>query len=291
MSGNVALPVKNDPQWTKVITAKKRLLDLHLKDVWNYRYLIKMFIKRDFITQYKQTILGPIWYLVQPLITAFMYMFVFGKMANVGTDGIPYILFYFSGTMLWTYFTSCLTSCSTTFTTNQNIFGKVYFPRLTSPIATCGFHIIKLAMQFILLVFIFLYYMFIQKVHINITIWALTFPLIVLWVGLLGGSIGLFVSSLTTKYRDLNLLLTFGIQLAMYATPVVYPLSEIPEKFSWLAYVNPMCAPIEFFRIAFYGAGHLEPSMIITSLGVTLFLCFFGLILFSRNERNFVDVI
>ena len=282
---------RQDEQWDKIITAKKRLLDLHLRDVWDYRYLIKMFIKRDFVVAYKQTILGPIWYLVQPLITAFMYMFVFGQMAQVGTDGIPHILFYFAGTMLWTYFTSCLLSCAETFTANQAVFGKVYFPRLTSPIATCGFHIIKLLIQFLLLAVLFLYYLFIQKAPVHISLWALTFPLIVIWIGLLGGSLGLIISSLTTKYRDLKLLLTFGIQLAMYATPVVYPISEIPSRFSWLAYANPMCAPIEFFRIAFYGAGNLAPSMIITSIAMTFVFVFFGLILFTKNERNFVDVI
>ncbi len=282
---------KDEIQWTKIITAKHKLLDLHLRDVWTYRYLIKMFIKRDFITQYKQTILGPLWYLVQPLITAFMYMFIFGKMAKVGTDGVPFILFYFAGTMLWTYFTSCLDSCSKTFTNNQNVFGKVYFPRLTSPIATCGFHIIKLLMQFMLLAAIFLYTVLIQKQYISISWLAITFPLIVLWIGLLGGSLGLIISSLTTKYRDLNILLTFGIQLGMYATPVVYPLSELPEKFKWLAYANPMCAPIEFFRVAFYGAGSLDSSVLLTSIGMTIVLAFFGLVLFTRNERNFVDVI
>ena len=289
---NTALAEKNnDQQWDKVITAKKRLLDLHLRDVWDYRYLMKMFIKRDFVVAYKQTILGPIWYLVQPLITAFMYMFIFGQMAKVGTDGIPHILFYFAGTMLWTYFTSCLTSCAATFTQNQSVFGKVYFPRLTSPIATCGFHIIKLAIQFLLLAVLFVYYVFFQKAPVHISWYAFLFPFIILWIGALGGSLGLIVSSLTTKYRDLNLLLTFGIQLAMYATPVVYPLSEIPARFSWLAYANPMCAPIEFFRIAFYGAGHLAPSMILTSLGMTFAFVFFGLVLFTKNERNFVDVI
>jgi len=278
-------------QWDKVITAKKRLFDLHLRDVWDYRYLIKMFIKRDFVVAYKQTILGPIWYLIQPLITAIMYMFVFGQMAKVGTDGIPHILFYFAGTMLWTYFTSCLTSCAATFTQNQAVFGKVYFPRLTAPVATCGFHIIKLAIQFLLLIAIYIYSYFFLKAPIHLSFYALLFPFIIIWIGALGGSLGLIVSSLTTKYRDLNLLLTFGIQLAMYATPVVYPISEIPERFNWLAYVNPMCAPIEFFRIAFYGAGHLEPSMIITSIVMTIVLTFFGLILFTKNERNFVDVI
>ncbi len=291
MKKNTVSATIENQSWTKVITAKKRLLDLHLRDVWDYRYLIKMFVKRDFIVTYKQTVLGPLWYLVQPLITAIMYTFIFGKMAKVGTDGVPFILFYFAGTMLWTYFTSCLTSCSQVFTTNQNVFGKVYFPRLTSPIATCLFHVIKLAIQCLLLAFIFLYTIFIKKQAIGISFLAFTFPLVVIWIGLLGGSMGLIISSLTTKYRDLNILLTFGIQLGMYATPVVYPLSELPQKFTWLAYVNPVCAPIEFFRIAFYGAGHLDMSVILTSVAVTLFLTFFGLVLFTRNERNFVDVI
>lgn len=291
MSNTAIVKKSNTEQWDKVITAKKSLLDLHLRDVWDYRYLIKMFIKRDFVVAYKQTILGPIWYLVQPLITAFMYMFIFGQMAKVGTDGIPHILFYFAGTMLWTYFTSCLTSCAATFTQNQAVFGKVYFPRLTSPIATCGFHIIKLAIQFLLLAALYIYYFFFAKAPLVISWYALLFPFVVLWIGLLGGSLGLIVSSLTTKYRDLNLLLTFGIQLAMYATPVVYPISEIPARFSWLVYANPMCAPIEFFRIAFYGAGNLEPAVLITSIAVTIVLTFLGLILFTKNERNFVDVI
>lgn len=285
------LAKSQEPQWTKVITAKKRLLDLHLRDVWDYRYLIKMFMKRDFIVTYKQTVLGPLWYLIQPLVSSFMYMLVFGKMANIGTDGIPYILFYFSGTMLWAYFTSCLRSCSAVFEVNQGIFGKIYFPRLTSPVATCCFQVFKLAIQFVLFVAIFLYTFLIKKETLNITWWAFTFPLIVLWIGLLGGSLGLIISSLTTKYRDLKVLVEFGIQLAMYATPVVYPLSMIPEKFTWLVYANPMCVPVEFFRIAFFGAGNLTPSMIFTSLGITFVLTFFGLVLFTRNERSFVDVI
>lgn len=282
---------KDDKHWDKIITAKKKLFDLHLRDVWDYRYLIKMFIKRDITVAYKQTILGPIWYLVQPLVTAFMYMFIFGQMAKVGTDGIPHILFYFAGTMLWTYFTSCLSSCAATFTSHKHIFGKVYFPRLTSPIATCGFHILKLIIQFVLLIFIYIYSYFILKANVHLSFTALLFPLIILWIGAMGGSIGLIVSSLTTKYRDLNLLLTFGIQLAMYATPVVYPLSQIPKRFSWLAYANPMCAPIELFRIAFFGAGNLNASIILTSIALTLIFGIFGLVLFTRNERNFVDVI
>lgn len=281
----------NTEQWDKIITSKKKLFDLHLKDIWDYKYLIKMFIKRDFVVAYKQTILGPLWYLIQPIFTSIMYTFVFGKMAGVGTDGIPYILFYFAGSMLWTFFTACLTGCAGTFTNNKGIFDKVYFPRLTAPVAKCGFETIRLIIQFLLLCVFILYYLLIKKVPIKISLLSLTFPLIIIWIGLLGGSFGLIISSLTTKYRDLNLLLTFGIQLAMYATPVVYPLSEIPQSFKWLAVVNPMSAPLEFFRIAFYGAGTLSYKVILSSIITTIIMVFIGLILFTRNERNFVDVI
>lgn len=288
---NIVSNIDNEEHWDKVITAKKRLLDLHLRDVWDYRYLIKMFIKRDFVVTYKQTILGPIWYLVQPIVSAIMYMFVFGQMAQVGTDGVPYILFYFAGTMLWQYFTACLNSCASTFTANAGVFGKVYFPRLTAPVASCGFHIIKLAIQFMLLAVIYVCMLFFMKINVRPTWWAFLFPLQILWIGLLGGGMGLIISSLTTKYRDLNILLAFGMSLAMYITPVVYPLSELPAKFFWIPYVNPMCAPIELFRISFYNAGHLEPAIVISSVSITLVLTFFGLVLFTRNERNFVDVI
>ena len=290
MAENAIVEQSDSQEWTKVVTAKKRLLDLHLRDIWDYRYLVKMFIKRDFIVAYKQTILGPLWYLIQPVFAAIMHTFVFGKMAGLGTDGVPYILFYFAGTMLWTYFTACLTSCAATFTTNQGVFGKVYFPRLVAPIATCGFHIIRLAIQFFLLAVFYVYYVA-NGMGVGLSLYALLFPLSVLWIGALGGGLGLIISSLTTKYRDLNILLGFGISVAMYASPVVYPLSQIPEKYAWLAYANPMCAPIEFFRIAFYGVGHLNALIIGSSLAWTLLAVFFGLVLFTRNERNFVDVI
>ncbi len=277
-------------QWTKVISAKHNLLNLHLKDVWKYRYLIKMFIKRDFIVAYKQTILGPLWYLVQPIISSIMYTFVFGRLANIGTDGIPFLLFYYAGTMLWTYFTSCLLQSSAVFTLNQNIFSKVYFPRLTVPISMTVGQIIRLGIQFALLMVFYAYYM-IRGCSVRPSVFALLFPFIVMWIGALGTGLGLIISSLTTKYRDLNVLLNFGVQLAMYATPVVYPLSEAPERFRWVFTVNPMSAPIELFRVIFYGSGFLPPEMIAISLCTTAAILFLGLILFTRNERTFVDVI
>ena len=284
------MQAENEIQWTQVITAKKKLLDLHLRDVIRYRDLIAMFVKRDFAVQYKQTILGPLWYLVQPVISSIMYAFVFGNLANIGTDGIPYLLFYYGGTMLWTYFTACLNGAAGCFSANAGIFSKVYFPRLTAPIATAVGQVIKLGIQFALLLAFYVYYI-VTGSPVRPTWYALLFPLIVIWIGVLGTGFGLIISSLTTKYRDLNLLLGFGLSLAMYATPVVYPLSEAPQKFAWLFYINPMSAPIELFRIWFYGAGNVPLTMIGISLAVTAVCAFFGLVLFTRNERTFVDVI
>ncbi len=277
-------------QWTKVISAKHNLLDLHLKDVITYKDLIRQFIKRDFITQYKQTVLGPLWYLVQPVMSSIVYIFIFGKLAGISTNGIPPILFYFAGTMLWTFFTGCLTGASNVFIHNQGIFSKVYFPRLTVPISLAAGQVIKLLIQFSLLIVIYLYFL-LTGIHINISIQIFLFPFIVVWICAMGVSIGLIVSSLTTKYRDLIHILNFGIQLAMYATPVVYPLNETPEKFRWLFFINPMSAPMELSRIILYGAGSVPLCMICISIGMTFCFTFLGLILFSKNERNFVDVI
>lgn len=279
-----------EPKWDKIITSEHKLLDLHLRDVYRYRDLILMFIKRDFVVQYKQTILGPLWYLVQPIISSIMYTFVFGRLANIGTDGIPFLLFYYAGTMLWTYFTSCLLQSSAVFTLNQNIFSKVYFPRLTVPISMAVGQIIRLGIQFALLMVFYAYYI-ISGTSVRPSAFAFVFPFVVLWIGFLGCGLGLIISSLTTKYRDLNVLLNFGVQLAMYATPVVYPLSEAPERFRWVFMLNPMSAPIELFRVIFYGSGFVPAEMILTSVGSTAFILFLGLVLFTRNERTFVDVI
>ena len=279
-----------DKEWDLIIEPKRKLLDLPIREVIRYRDLIVLFIKRDFVTQYKQTILGPLWYIVQPLVTTVMYTFVFGNLAQIGTDGVPYLLFYFAGTMLWAYFTACLNSAAACFSTNSGIFGKVYFPRLTVPISTTVGHMIKLAIQFATLMIFYVYYLVIQA-PVQPSWWIATFPLLVIWVGVMGTGFGMIISALTTKYRDLNQLLGFGLSLAMYATPIVYPLSEAPKKFWWVFYVNPMSAPIELFRIWFYGAGNVPPSMIVISIAETIAFMFFGLVLFNRNERTFVDVI
>lgn len=292
MSKTDTLPAqkKAEPAWDLELSSKHKLLDFNLKELIQYRDLIWLFIKRDFATQYKQTILGPIWYIVQPLVTTIINTFIFGNLAKIGTDGVPYLLFYFAGTMLWTFFTNSLNAAAGTFSNNQAIFSKVYFPRLAVVISNLASTALKLLIQFACLIVFWIYYLVIgQKVFPSA--FALLFPLLVLWIGLLGSGMGMIISSLTTKYRDLNHLLGFGLNLAMYITPVVYPLSEAPEKFAWLFYLNPVSAPIELFRIWFYGAGSVPPLMTLLSLGMTFLFLFIGLILFNRNERTFVDVI
>ncbi len=292
MSKTDTLPAQKntEPAWNLELSSKHKLLDFNLKELIQYRDLIWLFIKRDFATQYKQTILGPIWYIVQPLVTTIINTFIFGNLAKIGTDGVPYLLFYFAGTMLWTFFTNSLNAAAGTFSNNQAIFSKVYFPRLAVVISNLASTALKLLIQFACLIVFWIYYLVIgQKVFPSA--FALLFPLLVLWIGLLGSGMGMIISSLTTKYRDLNHLLGFGLNLAMYITPVVYPLSEAPEKFAWLFYLNPVSAPIELFRIWFYGAGSVPPLMTLLSLGMTFLFLFIGLILFNRNERTFVDVI
>lgn len=284
------ISANDNENWDLVLKPKTKWLDLRIRELIKYRDLVLLFIKRDFTTAYKQTILGPLWYIVQPLVSTVMYTFIFGNLAEIGTDGVPYLLFYFAGTMLWTYFTGTLNSASSVFTSNSGLFGKIYFPRLTVPISTTVGHIIKLGIQFACLLVFYIYYLIIGA-NVNPSWWILAFPLLIIWIGLLGCGIGMVVSALTTKYRDLNQLLSFGLSLAMYATPIVYPLSEAPANLAWVFYINPMSAPVELFRMWFYGAGSVPTPMIFLSLGMTAVFFFFGLVLFNRNERTFVDVV
>ncbi|GHU92340.1 transport permease protein [Spirochaetia bacterium] len=276
--------------WTLVIESKRKLLDLQLRDVIRYRDLIYLFVKRDFVLQYKQTILGPLWLIIQPLFSTIMYTFVFGNLAKIGTNGIPFLLFYYSGTMLWTFFAGCFTDVSNVFINNANIFGKVYFPRLTVPISNVFSNVTKIVVQFVMLMIFYAYYV-LSGAPVRGSLWILAFPLIFAWLACLGMGMGIIISSLTTKYRDLKQLVTFALGLAMYATPVVYPLSEIPKQFSWVNFVNPVSAPIELFRIWFFGAGTVPVPMILTSLGITVVMLILGLILFNQNEQNFIDVV
>ncbi len=291
MKDNTTLPStgSQNETWTTILRPEHKLLDLKLKEVIKYRDLVFLFVKRDFITQYKQTILGPLWYVIQPLISTIMFAFVFGHLANISTDGVPYILFYYGGTMLWTYFEKCFKDSSDTFTTNADVFGKVYFPRLTVPISKVLINMLGLGIQFVLLL-IFLSYYLLTGATVTLTWSAFLFPLLILWIAALGTGMGLIITSVTTKYRDLKQLIAFGINLWMYATPIVYPLSQIPKQYAWVFYVNPVSAPIELFRIWFYGAGYVPPLMIASSLGMTIIFLFLGLVSFIKGERTFVDV-
>jgi len=279
-----------DGNWSIVIKPKRGLFDFNLREIVRYRELIFLFVKRDFTTEYKQTLFGPVWHIVSPVLTTIVYTFVFGQLAKIGTDGIPHTLFYFSGTMLWGYFTSNFNSASHLFTDHAGLFGKVYFPRLIIPIKNILSKLIRQLIQFTL--FTGIYIFFIIQGHPLKPSWYMFFyPLILFWLAFAGVGAGIIISSLTTKYRDLFQIVGFALHLAMYATPVAYPLSEIPARFSWLAYANPVCAPIELFRLFFFGASSVNMYMIISSLGITFFCLFFGLLLFNQNEKNFIDVI
>jgi lipopolysaccharide transport system permease protein len=275
--------------WDLVLEPKSRLFNIDIREIIRYRDLVWLFVKRDFATVYKQTILGPLWFVINPLLTTVMYTFVFGNLAKIGTDGIPFLLFYYGGTMLWTYFASCLTNGADVFTTNSGLFGKVYFPRLVVPISKVFSNMISLGIQFVTLMAFYVYYLA-TGTPLRPSPWAFALPLLVAWLAALGTGLGMIISSLTTKYRDLRHLLHFGISLAMYATPIIYPLSQIPEKYAWAFYLNPVSAPVELFRIWFYGPGQVPGSMIAASLGMTAVFLLLGLILFGRNERTFIDV-
>lgn len=279
-----------DNRWDKVITAKQGKMTLQIRRIWEYRDLIYLFIKRDFVTYYKQTIFGPLWYLAQPILSSIMYMLIFGSLAKLGTDSIPQILFYFSGTMLWTYFSGDLRDVSNVFQTNKGMFGKVFFPRMVVPIATTLGLLIKFGVQFILFIILYAYYL-INGMKVNISWTILLFPIIIVWLIFLGCGLGMIVSAITTKYRDLAMVLDFLISLLMYATPVVYPLSEVSGKLRVLLCLNPVSTPIELFRYCFFGVGSIPDWAIGYSAVVSVIVFMLGIFMFHRNERTFVDVI
>lgn len=273
------------------ITSKHRWLDLKLKEVWQYRDLILLFTKRTFTLTYKQTVMGPAWIFLNPLISSIIYAFVFGGIAGIGTDGVPTILFYLCSNAIWIFFSSCVTKNASAFTDNAGVFGKVYFPRLTIPISNVLASVIQFFVQMIL-VFIFLgYYMFKGQVHPNFEAWILI-PLVLLHLGLLGLGCGIIISSLTTKYRDLAILVTFGVQLWMYATPIVYPISQLGNGFmKTVLMINPVTAPVEAFRYAVLGQGTVMPLYWAISGIFTAFVIVLGIMLFNKVEKTFMDTV
>ena len=276
--------------WDLSVSSRPKLLDLKLRELIRYRDLVFMFFFRDFTTTYRQTILGPLWHIVGPLCSTVVYAFAFGNIARIGTDGIPWLLFYYGGTMLWTFFSACLNTASGIFINNARVFGKIYFPRLAVPIATTMSSVLKMLIQFAMLM-VFLVYFIAKGSSVRPTVIALLFPLMVIWLGALGTGFGMIMSALTTKYRDLTHLLNLILQLTMFVTPVVYPLSQVPERFKSFFYANPLSAPMELFRIWFYGVGTVSKEMIAISVSVTGVVLFLGLILFNRTSRTFMDVI
>jgi lipopolysaccharide transport system permease protein len=280
----------DEGEWSFVIQPKRKWLDFDLRELYHYRDLIKLFVNRDFVTVYKQTILGPLWFILNPLFSTIMYVFIFGGLAKIPTDGVPQTLFYYGGSMLWGYFSSCLTNGSDIFTSNSSLFGKVYFPRLTVPISKVFSNLITVGIQFATLVIFYLYYV-LTGAPVRPGWWVLAFPLILAQLAALGMGFGMIISSLTTKYRDLRQLVVFGVSLWMYATPIVYPLSQVPEKYRWIMMANPVSAPIEASRVGFYGVGSVGPAMMWESIGVTVVVLILGMLLFNRNERTFVDVV
>lgn len=275
--------------WTLKITPSRSAFDLHLKDIWLYRDLLWLIVRRDFVSFYKQTVLGPLWFFIQPIFTTIIYVVIFSNLAKISTSGAPPAIFYLVGTVAWTYFSDCLTKTSTVFRDNVSIFGKVYFPRLIMPLSIICSNLIKFGVQFLLFVILLIYYMFQQRVHING--YALLFPVVILLMAILGLGIGLIITALTTKYRDLAFIVTFGMQLLMYATPVIYPLSAAPAKYRTIIALNPMSGLIETFRYGFLGTGNFYPGAFIYSVFASVILLILGLMVFNKVEKDFVDKI
>ena len=284
------LPSPSSENWSLIIRPKTGWFDLHLADLWRYRDLTTLFVWRDFVAQYKQTILGPLWHLLQPLFTTILFTLIFGRIAKLPTDNIPPMLFYMAGITAWTYFSECLNRTSTTFLTNASIFGKVYFPRLCVPLSVVISNLIKFAIQFALFLgFLAFFWMKGAPIHPNISI--LLTPILLLMMAALGLGTGIIVSALTTKYRDLQVLVTFGVQLAMYATPVIYPLSMFPNSARWIIVVYPMAPIIEAFRYAFLGQGLFSWGYLGISAAIIAAILFIGIVLFNHVERTFMDTV
>lgn len=280
------------PLYYTHITAKHKWYELNLKEVWQYRDLIALFTKRTFVLTYKQTVLGPLWIFLNPLISSIIYAFVFGGIAGIGTDGVPTILFYLCSNAIWIFFSSCVTKNATTFTANANVFGKVYFPRLTIPVSNVLAAIVQFGVQMILVLCFFAYYYLLAgQVQPHWAAWLLI-PAVLVHLGLLGLGFGIIISSLTTKYRDLAILVTFGVQLWMYATPIVYPLSQLGD--GWMKTIlllNPVTAPVEIFRYAVLGQGTIMPGYLTLSWVVTVIVVVVGVMIFNRVEKTFMDTV
>ena len=281
-----------EQEWTTEIRPKDKLLSVDFKEIWRYRDLMMLFVKRNIITQYKQTILGPLWYVIQPLMTTIMYMVVFGGIAKISTDGLPQPLFYLAGISFWQYFSDCLTKTSNTFVNNASIFGKVYFPRLVTPLSDVISNLVRFGIQFGLFLVVYAYYALFTDVQIHTNWYALMFPVLVLMLAGLALGFGILFSSMTTKYRDLQLLLGFFVSLWMYATPVIYPLSTINnETLRLVMQLNPLTGIVEFFKYGMLGVGNHEWWMLGYSFGFMVVLLAIGIVVFNKVQKSFMDTV
>jgi lipopolysaccharide transport system permease protein len=276
-------------KWTTIIRPQSKFLTFQLSELLDYNDLLLLFVKRNIVTVYKQTILGPLWYVIQPLLTTMIFTFVFGKMAKISTDGIPHVLFYLSGVTFWGYFAECLNKTSNTFVANQSIFGKVYFPRIIIPLSIIISNLGKLFIQISIFVCIWLYYFLTQGIEANSYI--LFMPVVIINLAILSLGLGMIFSALTTKYRDLSFLLSFGVQLLMYATPIIYPMSILPEKYFEIIRYNPIAPLIEVMRLGFLGKGSFDINAIFMSSVTSIILFVLGLLIFNKTEKTFMDTV
>ncbi|MFM9987029.1 ABC transporter permease [Flavobacterium sp.] len=283
----------NSEDWDLIIKGSTSLFDINFQDIWRYRDLLFMFVKRDFVSFYKQTILGPLWFFIQPIFTTIVFTFVFGNLAGISTDGLPQQLFYLTGITSWNYFSDCLTKTSTVFKDNANIFGKVYFPRLIMPLSIVVSNLVRFGVQLLLLIIMMIYFAMFPAsgTSFHVTYAIAFFPLLVLLMALLGLGLGLIITAVTTKYKDLTFLITFGVSLLMYGTTVIYPLSAAPEKYKSIIELNPMTGIIEAFRFAFLGKGEFSFFSLGYSATITVIVLFLGILIFNKTEKNFVDTI
>lgn len=277
------------PPWTIEITPHRGIFQVPIAEMWRYRDLVYLFVRRDFVAFYKQTILGPLWFLLQPVMTTLMFTLVFGNIAGLSTNGSPKILFYLAGVTCWGYFSECLNKTATIFVDNSTLFGKVYFPRMISPLAIVISNLLRFSIQLGMFLATLAYFVWMGAVHLNST--ALLLPVIVFLMASISLGIGLIFSALTTKYRDLRFLLQFGVQLYMYVTPVIYPVSTIPQKYAWLIQLNPLTPLIEAFRHGFLGTGDFSIAGLSYSAGFAVFIVTIGVLIFNRIEATFMDTV
>lgn len=275
--------------WDSVIESKQSLFDINFKELWHYRDLLVLFVRRDFVTVYKQTILGPLWFFIQPLLTTITFTVIFGNVAQLSTDGAPKVVFYMAGITLWNYFSTCLTTVSGVFNTNAGIFGKVYFPRLIMPLTIVISNLMKFGVQFLLFSSFVVYFTLQHQIQPNN--WILLTPVIIILMALISMGIGLILSSMTTKYKDLNQLIGFGVQLFMYATPVIYPSSSVPPAYQWVVELNPLVGLFDYMRYAYLGVGTFSIAELVYPTLFSIVILFLGVLVFNKTQKTFMDTV